>query len=224
MKYLDIDNWERKDHYNYFRQMDYPHFNICGNVDITNFYRFTKEKGNPFFISILYIAVKTANSIKEFRYRIREEKVVEHEIVSPSFTVMTPNEAFSFCTVKFIDNYDNFKANALLKIEKAKNNIKIEDEPGKDDLLYITSIPWISFTNITHPIQMNPVDSIPRISWGKYFQENGKIKLPLSVQAHHALVDGVHVGQYFMIIQEILDNPEKYLYNEERFNRLHSKQ
>jgi chloramphenicol O-acetyltransferase type A len=58
---------------------------------------------------------------------------------------------------------------------------------------------------------MNPVDSIPRIAWGKYFEENGKIKLPLSVQVHHALVDGLHVGQYFNAIQEILDNPLKYL-------------
>ena len=58
---------------------------------------------------------------------------------------------------------------------------------------------------------MNPVDSIPRISWGKYFEESGKIKLPLSVQAHHALVDGIHVGQYFNTIQEILDDPVKYL-------------
>ena len=58
---------------------------------------------------------------------------------------------------------------------------------------------------------MNPADSIPRIAWGKYFEENGKIKLPLSVQAHHSLVDGVHVGQYFNKVQEILDNPVRYL-------------
>ncbi len=75
----------------------------------------------------------------------------------------------------------------------------------------MTSIPWISFTGTTHPIQMNPVDSIPRIAWGKYFEENGKIKLPLSIQVHHALVDDLHVGQYFNAIQEILDNPLKYL-------------
>ncbi|WP_428866904.1 CatA-like O-acetyltransferase [Clostridium sediminicola] len=52
---------------------------------------------------------------------------------------------------------------------------------------------WVSFTSITHPIQMNPVHSVPRIAWGKYFEENGKIKLPLSVQVHHSLVDGIHV-------------------------------
>lgn len=211
MKFIDIENWKRKDHYNYFRQLDYPHFNICGNLDITNFYRYIKENELPFFISVLYASTKTANNIREFRFRIREDKLIEHEVVSPSFTVMTDGEVFSFCAVKFMDKYNDFKSNTLREIEKIKNNVTIEDEPGRDDLLYITSIPWISFTNITHPIQMNPVDSIPRISWGKYFEENGKIKLPLSVQAHHALVDGIHVGQFFNTIQEILDNPIKHL-------------
>ena len=47
MNVLDIQNWNRKNHYNYFKQLDYPHFNICGNVDITSFYRYIKENGLP---------------------------------------------------------------------------------------------------------------------------------------------------------------------------------
>lgn len=211
MKFIDIENWKRKDHYNYFKKVDYPHFNICGNLDITKFYSYIKENDFPFFVSMLYVSTKAANNIKEFRFRIREDKVIEHKTVSPSFTVMTEGEIFSFCTSSFIEGFKEFKNNTLKEIEKVKNNVIIKDEPMRDDLLYITSIPWVSFTNITHPIQMNPVDSIPRISWGKYFEENGRIKLPISVQVHHALVDGIHIGQYFNIVQEILDNPVNYL-------------
>ena len=211
MKFLDIENWNRKEHYNYFKQLNYAHFNICANVDITTFYEYIKEKESSFFISMVFAATKAANSIKEFRFRIREDMIVEHEVVSPSFTIMTEGDVFSFCCVKFIEEFKDFKISASKEINKVKNNVSIEDEPGCDDLLYISSIPWVSFTSVTHPIQMNPVDSIPRITWGKYFEENGKIKLPLSVQAHHALVDGIHVGKYFNILQEILDNPLKYL-------------
>lgn len=211
MKYIDIENWKRKDHFNYFRQLDYPHFNICGNLEITNFYKYTENNQIPFFISILYAASKAANSIKELRLRIRGGNVVEHEVVSPSFTIMTDEEVFSFCTSNFIDEFDKFKGSTSEQIKKVKNDVNLEDEPGRDDLLFITSIPWISFTSITHPIQMQPVDSIPRISWGKYFEEGDKIKLPLSVQAHHALVDGIHIGQFFNNFQEILDNPLEHL-------------
>ncbi len=211
MKTIDIENWGRKNHYNFFKALDYPHFNICANIDITNFMSFIKERGFPFFISFLYFSTKAANSIEEFRYRIREDKVVEHDIVDPSFTIMTTKDVFSFCTVKFIDDFNEFINNTASQIDKAKNLVNIEDEPGRDNLLYITSIPWVSFTSVTHPIHMNPVDSIPRIAWGKYFEENGKIKLPMSVQVHHALVDGMHVGHYFKVIQEMLDSPKNYM-------------
>lgn len=211
MKYVDIENWERKNHYNNFREFDYPHINICANVDITEFYRYIKEKEYPFYISILYVVTKTANSIKEFRYRIRKDELIEHDFVSPAFTVMNSKEIFGYCTAKFTEEFKDFKASATSEIEKAEKNISIESESSCDDVIYTTSIPWVSFTSITHPIQMNPVDSIPRIAWGKFFEENGKIMLPLSVQVHHSLADGVHIGMYFKTIQEILDNPAKYL-------------
>lgn len=211
MKYIDIDNWKRKDHYNFFKGLDYPHFNICANLDITKFYKFIKENNEPFFLSFLFLAVKGANSVKEFRYRIRENSVVEHDLVSPSFTVMSSNGVFSFCPVLFCDNFNDFFTRASQQIEKTKNHVIISDEPGRDDLLFITSLPWVSFTSLEHPIQMNPVDSIPRIAWGKFFEENGKIKLPFSVQVHHALVDGIHIGEYFKVMEEMLDKPEIYL-------------
>ncbi|ERI92296.1 chloramphenicol O-acetyltransferase [Clostridiales bacterium oral taxon 876 str. F0540] len=211
MKFIDVESWNRKNHYNYFKELDYPHFSICGNLDITKFHKYIKENKIPFFVAVLYASIKTANSIKEFKYRIREDKVIEHDTISPSFTVMTEGEIFSFCTSEFTEEFKDFRDGTYKEIEKVKSNISIEDEPGRDDLIYVTSIPWISFTNITHPIQMKPVDSIPRISWGKYFEDNGKIKLPLSVQAHHALVDGVHVGQFFNNLQEIFNNPINYI-------------
>lgn len=211
MNYVDIENWNRKNHYKYFKGLSYPQFSICANVDITEFYKFIKETGEPFFISMLYIAMKAVNDIKEFRYRIREDQVVEHDIIRPSFTTMTDEGVFSFCNAKYVLNFDEFKRATSELIEKTKKQGSIEDEPGKDDLVYVTSIPWVSFTNITHPIHMNPVDCIPRIAWGKFFEDNGKRKLPLSVQVHHALMDGAHVGEYFMRIQELLDAPEEYL-------------
>jgi len=72
MKFIDIENWNRKDHYNYFKKLNYPRFNICANLDITKFYSYIKENEIPFFISMLFASTKTANNIKEFRFRIIE--------------------------------------------------------------------------------------------------------------------------------------------------------
>ena len=77
-----------------------------------------------------------------------------------------------------------------------------------DDWLYTTSIPWVSFTSIMHPLDMYPVDSVPRFAWGKFFKEGDLLRMPLSVQAHHALLDGVHMGQFYQQVQDLLHHPE----------------
>jgi len=55
---------------------------------------------------------------------------------------------------------------------------------------------------------MDPVDSVPRFAWGKYFEEGQFLKMPLSVQGHHALMDGLHMGRYYAEVQEYLHEPE----------------
>ena len=82
--------------------------------------------------------------------------------------------------------------------------------PG-DDLLYMTSIPWVSFTSVMHPLDLHPVDSVPRFAWGKYFKESDLLKMPLSVQAHHALMDGIHAGRFYTIVQDYLYQPDSIL-------------
>jgi chloramphenicol O-acetyltransferase type A len=34
--------------------------------------------------------------------------------------------------------------------------------------------------------------------------------MPLSVEAHHALIDGVHIGKYFQEFERGLAEPEHY--------------
>lgn len=210
MKYLDIENWTRKEHFYYFKQMDYPHFNICANVDITNLHNYIKKHDYSFFRTMLYITTRTANSIDEFKYRIQDDKVVIYENVHPSFTFLTTKDTFSFCAVHYKENIFEFFSDIETALNKIMGNICIKDEPNRDDVLYITSMPWISFTGVTHPIDLSKTDSIPRIAWGKFFEENGTMKLPLSVQVNHALMDGIHVGRYFNDLQELIDHPEIY--------------
>jgi chloramphenicol O-acetyltransferase type A len=75
----------------------------------------------------------------------------------------------------------------------------------------MTGIPWVSFTSFTHPINLDPVDSVPRFAWGKFFPKGDSLKMPLAVQAHHALIDGIHLGRFYETVQDYLNNPEQVL-------------
>ena len=131
-----------------------------------------------------------------------------YDVVHPSFTVAVTEDVFSFCSVDYDPDLKVFGPRAAERIEAVKNDPTVEDKPGQLNLLFMTSIPWVSFTSLMHPIHMSPPDSNPRIAWGKFFQQGGRTLMPLSVQAHHALMDGRHVGLYYEKVQQYLDHPE----------------
>lgn len=213
MHRIDKESWPRAGHFMKFKSFDHPHFSMCANVDLTNFYPAVKQGGYSLNISIVYVLSRAANAIPEFRHRIRGDQVIEHELVHPSTTILTKDDLFSFCTLEYQEDYNEFANLAQERIAHLLEHPTLEDEPEQDDLLFMTAIPWVSFTSFIHPMHLHPADSVPRLSWGKFFEEGNILKMPLDVQVHHALMDGVHVGRFYEAVQAYLSEPELILQN-----------
>jgi len=207
MRKIDMQTWPRRAHFELFRHFDHPHFSLCANVDIGATYAAVKERGFSISTAIIYLIARVANEIPEFRYRMRGDQVVEHAIVDPSPTILTPGDLFSFCTIRYTEDFAEFAARAAERMAAVRQQIVLSDEPGRDDLLFMTVLPWVSFTSFTHPTHLNPSDTVPRFAWGKFFEDGAALKLPLAVQVHHALMDGVHAGRFYALIQEYLSEP-----------------
>jgi chloramphenicol O-acetyltransferase type A len=75
----------------------------------------------------------------------------------------------------------------------------------------MTALPWVAFTSLTHPMRQHPADSIPRFAFGKVFGDHSLRQMPLGVQGHHALMDGVHIGRFYTQFQEYLSFPDSVL-------------
>jgi len=208
---IEIHDPHRKKHMAFFRSMESPHFQLTAQEDIRPLLRWAKARELPFTPLIVWVLSQAAHAIAEFRWRFRGEQIIEHQWVRPSFTVLTEaSEVFSFCTVPFHSDTDRFIREAQRVIEQMQKNPSLEDEAEKDDYLFMSSIPWVSFTGLQHAMH-HPGDSVPRITWGKYYDSGSKTLLPLSVQAHHALVDGRHMGNYFERVREIAAEPKKFI-------------
>ena len=213
MQIINQETWYRREHFNLFRTFNHPHFSMCVNMDASKFYSYVKKFKYSFTVSTAYLIARTANTIPEYRQRIRGEEVVEHEFVSPSFTILVDHDLFSFCSVKYVESFADFSIKATAKIASIKSNIDLDTESEGDDLLFMSVIPWVSFTSFNHPMKFHPSDSVPRFAWGKIFEESGKMKMPLQSQGHHALMDGVHMGRFFSTCQEFMDEPDTVLGN-----------
>jgi len=208
MQYIDLNTWKRKEHFQFFYRMDYPQFNICMNLDVTHFLNYVKEKNLSFYYAMIYAVTTVVNDSEDFKYRIRDGKVVLHDTIHPSFTDMDTDkqdDLFKLVTIDMQDDLFGFVKSAKEANKNQKDYFGLDKLIGRDDLIYITCVPWISFTHISHTISLQKNDSVPRISWGKYFSENNKVILPFSVQVNHALMDGIHIGKFIEKLQCFID-------------------
>jgi chloramphenicol O-acetyltransferase type A len=208
-KLLDIEKWDRKNQYQFFKNYDNPFFNICSELDVTSAYKFTKEKRKSFFINSIYLSLKAVNEIDEFKYRIKANDVIVFDTINAGSTILNKNNTFSFCYFNYDIDFKIFESYANANIKKLETS-KGELEPRYNELnmIHYSVIPWISFSGISHSRKFGNDDSIPKIVLGKYHEVNDKIMMPISVEVHHSLMDGYHVGQYLQHFQNLLDHPE----------------
>jgi len=194
MKNIDIYNWKRGKHYDYFKSFDNPSFSVNVNIDITLLIDKIKARNLKFFPSVLFVIMKGMNEVEELKYRINEENVLLYDVIHPSYTVLNNDENFVFCHTEYRVDFMSFYKQVLTDIEKAKSGDNLEDE-AMDNLVFVSSVPWVSFNSVSHPFSKNENLSIPRVTFGKYFENNDKVLLPFSIQVHHGLCDGLHIGK-----------------------------
>ncbi|MGD9227755.1 MAG: chloramphenicol acetyltransferase [Desulfobacterales bacterium] len=210
---VDLTKWPRKAVFEFYRDFDYPQINVCVDIDVTSSAQYLEVQNLSKFKTILWAISHVSNSIDELKYRIRNGDVILHDRVHPSFTVLTEDNLFAFCLAEYTQNIRIFFDRVEKGIQECRVNPSLEDEPGQDDILYVSCLPWIHFTSISHPIKLDAQDAIPRISWGRFKEDKGKIVMPLAVQVHHGLADGYHLGKFFNRMQELVNNPAKLFEN-----------
>ncbi|AXT49614.1 chloramphenicol acetyltransferase [Aquimarina sp. BL5] len=204
---LDLTTWNRREHYEFFSGFDEPFFGIVSTVDFTIGYQKIKDNGYPYFLYYLHKALKAANHVTPFRYRIEEDKVYVYESIHASATIGREDHTFGFSFIMFDEDFKSFSINAQKEIEAVRNStgLRNNDNAKRMDSLHISSIPWYNFSSISHARHFQYRDSVPKISFGKYTKEGSKINLPISIHVHHALMDGYHVGLYLEEFQRLLN-------------------
>ncbi|GLC83064.1 CatA-like O-acetyltransferase [Lacrimispora brassicae] len=202
---LDMEHYPRKKQFDLFRNLAYPYVGMTVNLDITYFMNCLKEKELPFYLTFLYATAQTANSIPEFRRRLKGNGIIEYDHCISSYTLALENESYCYCTADDRLPFDDFLKDSKQQQEMARQSQSLEDGDDEDQRFFFSSIPWVSYTSIIQPVPM-PADSNPRITWGKYYASEGCLKIPVSVLVNHALMDGVHISKFFSGLQSRCDS------------------
>ena len=197
MKYIELDTYPRRSHYEFFKSYAYPYVGLTANVDVTELIAYAKARGGSTFLACLWAAAQAANAIPEFRQRIVGDRIVEYDHCETGHTVPMPDGTFCNCDTDCRMPLEEFLVYARQQEEEAKKHHGFV-QPGTDEtsLMFVSCVPWVAFTQVIQPTPI-PADCNPRIVFGKYIREEGRVKMPLSIQCNHALVDGRHLGQFY---------------------------
>lgn len=199
---LNLDTWNRKEHFLFFSQMEEPFFGITTQIDCTKAYARAKQSGVSFFTYYLHKTLVAVNQTENFRYRIIDKEVYLFERIDASATILRDDKTFGFSLMEYSENLSEFAEITKKEIERIHNTTGLITRDFEINLIHFSAVPWIDFTSYSHARSFTFPDSCPKISFGKMVEENGKKTMAMAVHVHHGLADGYHVGQFLTLFQK----------------------
>lgn len=201
---INKDTWNRKNTFEHFYNNAKCTYSLTVNIDITDMYNFIKENGFRFYPTFTWIVSKALNNHQEFKMGFDQEgRLGFFDVIGPSYSVLNDK------TKVMSDLYTPYSNNFLEFYERMSNDL----DSYKEDTNYTTefqsnffiasSIPWCTYTSFNVNNEGKESFLFPMVTWGKFFKQNHRLLIPLTLQVHHAAADGYHCSLFFEDVQEI---------------------
>jgi chloramphenicol O-acetyltransferase type A len=203
VKKIDLECWDRREIFDFFSPLSNPFYSVTFRLDVTELYRFCRERGLSFYYTMVFLVTRAVNGTEAFLYTIRGGEVFLLDRREPSFTDRREGEKyFHIVTMPCRGSVEEFCAAAAEKSRSLRGFIDCAAE--SDELIYLSSLPWLDLSSLTNERDLDPDDAIPRIAWGKYTEENGRRTLGMSVEVNHRFVDGADIGAFAGRLEEMI--------------------
>ena len=187
-------------------------YSITSLIDCENLYSFSKENEFSFFNSCVAAIYKTIESIPELKTFILYGEGREYEHINIVLPIITEETALENICIESIDDFESFKEwdDFLQNIKQNPKNHQYGYGPESQNHVFaiLSCIPWIHYTDL-NDITFASDNFVPVVHWGKY--ENGKI--PVTISINHIFVFGYHLGLFFNILSNYMENPDSIFTN-----------
>lgn len=201
---VDLATWPRAAQFHLFKTYQNPHYATTVRLDVTHLMA-RKASGVSAYRACLYAIGAGIHAVPELCMRFVNDQVVQHDMISLSMTVPTKAGSFGYAYVPFESDFAKFDTQADDLIAAVAAGQALAPNTGeRDDLAYLSCMPWLDYSSINNALP-GPHDCIPRITWGKFVQNGSRWDMAMTLEVHHALVDGAQVSAYFAAVQRALD-------------------
>ncbi len=192
---IDLATYPRAEILKAFADRAMPQLSVTCDVDVTHIRQVCQAQARSFFLGMSYAVSCAVQSVAAFRQRVIDGVLHEYDRTDPGYTVAREGGLFSFCDGLHLDDFEAYcrEAQARMAAVKQAPDLSVG---AKHHMFFITTVPWLSFTAFTHPY--DPLYAyIPVITLGKFTPRDDRWVMPVAVQAHHGVVDGIHLAQFY---------------------------
>lgn len=163
----------------------------------------------------IYMIASIVNQYKEFRMDINSYGELGYwDEVNPSYTVFNKdNETFSSIWTDYSRVFSQFYDSCIADMDNYSQSTFLKPKQNEPlNSFTISSLPWVNFTGFNVNVFNEGRYLPPIFTIGKFIETEDSVLMPLSIQVHHAVCDGFHVGRFVQSLQDLSFNHKDWLF------------
>ena len=210
-----VEQSPRRDAFLFYRGFSQPFFSVCVTVDVTALRPALRAAGvGSLTLATHFVALRLAQRLEPWRARLDADgSAWLYDTVHASTTVLRPDGSFGLALLRNATRFADFCAAGAAALDDARTRAH-GFAPQQEDqaVIHCTTLPWLHFSQFSHARQVGGGDSRPKLAFGRIdVGADGRARLPLAVDAHHALLDGRHVAEFVQGFEHAMRAPAGWI-------------
>lgn len=204
---VDLNTWERGKLFSHYIDKMRIVMSLTSEIDAAPLVAYLHKHKLKFYPAMIWVVSKVINAHAEFKYGWDENgQLIRWDFVSPYYVHFHPeDENFTKLVTEYTDDLHAFHAKFLEDKETYKDARWFDVTDIPRNTFDLTCLPWMRYTHYDLHVFDEGKYLAPVVAWGKYEKVHGKLKMPLTMNIHHAVADGFHVARFFREVQECIN-------------------
>lgn len=202
---LELADWPGAAQFRFFKTFERPHFAITARIDVSRMMALKAQGLSPFRAALWAIGAGL-HAVPALRTRFRGDEVTRYARLRLSPTIALTDGTFGYTYLDWQPDFARFDADAARRIAAVREGSALNPNDGAavQDVAYLSCVPWLDYTALDNAMP-DAADCIPRVGWGRIVPKGSGFDMAMTLQVHHALVDGRAVAETFAATQSAFD-------------------
>lgn len=211
---VDFSCWPRREQFYYFSKIAPTGYSLTVNIDVTDLRKTLKDAGLKFFPAYLWLVTKNLSAQTEFRTAEKDGEIGFFDTLTPLYADFHEDDkTFSLMWTEYDESFPEFYKAYIENKENYGDIHGILGRPGvpPENAYTVSCIPWVGFSHFAVHSYENKPYYFPSVEAGRFYEDDGRTFMPLSLTCHHAATDGYHIKIFLESLREDISCFGKYL-------------